>query len=77
MVETWHDVLDVALPFVSFQTTTAFRADDSVLTSTSTLRFRTHAEVTRSLERASLSLRETPEAPDRLGKENVFLAERR
>ena len=71
-----HQVIDASLPLVSFRTTIVFLADDTVLTSTSTLRFRTCDEVGRSLERAGSRVRNLRDAPDRPGKEYVFVAER-
>ena len=63
LVETWNDVIDASLPFVTFRTTIVFLADDTVLTSTSTLRFRTSDEVGRSLERAGVRVRDLRDAP--------------
>jgi SAM-dependent methyltransferase len=75
-VETWVDLTDVALPFVSFRTTFVFESDRAVLTSDSTLRFRSRAEVTASLEAAGFSIVDVREAPDRPDAELVFLARR-
>ena len=75
LVETWNEVIDVSLPFITFRSTIVFHADDTVLTSTSTLRFRTREEVDRSLERAGFRVRDVRDAPDRPGKEYVFVAE--
>ena len=75
-VETWVDVTEVAPPYVSFRWTFAFEADGSVLTSDSTLRFRTRAEVQDSLVAAGFELREVRDAPDRPGRELVHIAVR-
>ncbi len=75
VVETWNEVIDVALPFVTFQATIVFLADNTVRTSTSTLRFRTEAELHESLGRVGCNVREVREAPDRPGKEYVFICE--
>ena len=75
-VETWNEVVDVSLPFVTFRSTIVFHADGTTLTSRSTLRFRTADEIAASLEAANFRLDEVREAPDRQGKEHVFLATR-
>ena len=75
-VETWVDLTDLDLPDVSFRWTFVFEADGSVLTSDSTLRFRSRAEVVDSLDSAGLVLQEVRDAPDRPGRELVFMARR-
>ena len=75
VVETWNEVIDVALPFVTFQGTIVFLADNTVLHSTSTLRFRTADELHECLGRVGFDVREVREAPDRPGKEYVFICE--
>ncbi|MGE3449280.1 MAG: hypothetical protein AB7H92_17065 [Microbacteriaceae bacterium] len=77
VVESWYDLIDVSLPFVTFRSTIAFRRDGSSLTSESTLRFRTRDELAATLETARFQVDEAREAPDRPGKEHVFLAVRR
>ncbi len=77
LVETWNEVIDASPPLVTFRGTIVFHADDTVLTSTSTLRFRTREEVDRSLERTGFTVRDVRDAPDRPGREYVFVAERR
>lgn len=73
-VETWVDLTEVDLPFVSFRATFAFAADGAVLTSDSTLRFRSRDEVEESLVAARFSVEEVRDAPDRPGRELVFIA---
>jgi SAM-dependent methyltransferase len=75
-VTTWVDVTEVRWPLVSFRGTTEFTSDGAVLTSHSTLRFRTREEVASSLEAAGFTVDEVRDAPDRPGKEMVFLAGR-
>jgi ubiquinone/menaquinone biosynthesis C-methylase UbiE len=75
-VESWYDVLDVSLPFVTFRATIRFRADGTELTSESTLRFRSREELADSLEAAGFLVADVRDAPDRPGKELVFIAER-
>jgi hypothetical protein len=74
VVQSWHDVLDVSLPFVTFRGTIVFVDDGATLTSDSTLRFRSQDEIEASLEAAGFRVRDVREAPDRPGKEFVFLA---
>ena len=73
-VESWSDLIGVELPFVSFRGTYVFGSDGAVLTSDSTLRFRERGELEESL--AGFSIDEVREAPDRPGKEFVFVATR-
>jgi hypothetical protein len=74
-VETWTDLTDVHLPFVSFRTTFVFETDGVVLTSDSTLRFRSRDEIADSLLRADLIVKDVRDAPDRPGREFVFIAQ--
>ena len=75
-VERRFEVTDVSLPFVSFRNTYRFLADGAVLTSDSTLRFRSRDEVETSLVAHGYHVRDMREAPDRPGREFVFVAER-
>jgi hypothetical protein len=75
-VEQLREVTDVRLPLVSFRFTYRFRADDTVITSDSTLRFRGHDEVESSLLANGYRVLDTREAADRPGREFVFIAER-
>ena len=75
-VERRLEVTEVALPFVSFRCTYRFLADGTVLTSDSTLRFRDQDEVTASLVACGYRVSSVREAPDRPGREFVFVAER-
>lgn len=69
-------VTTVALPLVTFRHDYTFVADGSVVSSDSTLRFRSRVEVEASLTACGFAVAEVREAPDRPGKEYVFLAER-
>jgi SAM-dependent methyltransferase len=73
---TWIDLTDVHLPFVSFRHTFEFEADGTVLVSDSTLRFRTRPEIERSLLATGFEVRDVRPAPDRPGRELVFIARR-
>jgi len=75
-LRTWIELTEVRQPFVSFRTIFVFEADDAVLTSDSTLRFRGRAELAGSLQTAGFDVEEVREAPDRPGCELVFIARR-
>lgn len=75
-VEQRFELTEVDLPFVSFRFTYRFLADGTVLASDSTLRFRDRAEVEASLTASGYQVRDVREAPDRPGREFVFIAER-
>jgi SAM-dependent methyltransferase len=75
IVEQRCEVTQVNLPFVSFRNT--YRFDDgAVLTSDSTLRFRDREEVECSLAAHGYRVVEVRDAPDRPGREFVFIAKR-
>jgi SAM-dependent methyltransferase len=75
-VEQRREVTAVNLPFVSFRYTYTFLADGEVVTSDSTLRFRSRAEVESSLAAQGYRVLDVREAPDRPGREFVFITER-
>ena len=75
-VESWHEVTDVNGPLVSFRSTTVFASDGEVLTSDSTLRFREREEVEADLVAHGYVIVDVRGAPDRPGRELVFLARR-
>jgi SAM-dependent methyltransferase len=74
-MESWCEVTDVSGPLVSFCTTFAFEDDGAVLRSESTLRFRSRKELAATLTDADFTVREVRDAPDRPGREYVFIAE--
>ncbi len=76
MVESWVELMNVQLPLVSFRYTFVFRKDGSVMTSESTLRFRTRSEIAETLSRAQLTVESVRDAPDRPGLEFVFITHR-
>jgi SAM-dependent methyltransferase len=76
-VEQWVELISVAGPLVAFRTTWIFAADGQVLTSDSTLRFRSRDEIEASLTGAGYQVVDVREAPDRPGREFVFLARKR
>ena len=67
-------VTEVALPLVTFASTTTIGGE--VVHSASTLRFRTRREVEEDLDDHGFETVEVRDAPDRRGKEFVFLARR-
>ncbi len=73
-IETWTDLTAVEGNLVSFRTTFLLGHDRTVLTSDSTLRFRSRDELTRSLLAAGLVVDQVRGAPDRPGREFVFIA---
>ncbi|BCJ74804.1 methyltransferase [Catellatospora sp. IY07-71] len=75
-LRTWCDLTAVEGELVSFRWTYVFDADGAVLTSDSTLRFRSRADVTASLAAAGYVVDEVRGAPDRPGREMVFIARR-
>lgn len=76
----WSDLLDVALPLVTFQRSYRFPPgilpDGEVATSVSTLRFYERDEIEASLNAAGFEVDEVLDAPDRPGLEWVFVARR-
>jgi hypothetical protein len=75
-VTSWTDVTTIDGPLVTFRTTWIFAADGETLTSTSTLRFRRRAELEDDLTRHGYLVPDVRDAPDRPGRELVFLAQR-
>lgn len=76
IVDNWIELGEVRLPRVSFRDTVVFQAEGLTLTSASTLRFRTAAELTRAVERAGLCVEDIRDAPDRPSREFVFITQR-
>ena len=75
-VEQHREVTSVSLPLVSFRYTYTFLADGAVVTSDSTLRFRRRDEVEASLLAHGYRVLDVRDAPDRPGRELVFIAAR-
>jgi 2-polyprenyl-3-methyl-5-hydroxy-6-metoxy-1,4-benzoquinol methylase len=73
-VESWVETTGVDGELVSFRSTLVFA--DATLTSESTLRFRGREAVSRDLEAAGLVILDVRDAPDRPGRELVFVAQR-
>ncbi|MCK9900757.1 methyltransferase type 11 [Parafrankia colletiae] len=69
-------VTDVSLPLVSFRYVYRFLSDGMIVTSDSTLRFRGRDEIAAGLAAHGYLVRDVRDAPDRPGREFVFLATR-
>jgi SAM-dependent methyltransferase len=76
IVEAWEELTGVRGELISFRSTFVFATDGAVLTSDSTLRFRPRDAVARSLLAAGFTVDAIRDAPDRPGRELVFLAAR-
>ena len=72
-VESWEEVTRVEWPLVTFDSTTVF-LDGTRVVATSTLRFRDRAEVETDLRSSGFIVVDVRDAPDRPGREFVFLA---
>lgn len=75
-VQTWTDLTKIEGNLVTFRMTIVFDSDSAVLTSDCTLRFRSRDELANSLIAAGLVVDEIRDAPDRPGREFVFIARR-
>ena len=75
-VESWVDVVEVIGPLVRIRWTWVFASDREVLTSDSTLRFRARGEVEAALVATGFDVDTVRGAPDRPGRELVFIARR-
>lgn len=73
-VEQWREVTDVSLPLVSFRYSYTFLADGETVTSDSTIRFRSRDEIESSLISCGYRVLDIRDAPDRPGREFVFVA---
>jgi len=74
VVQAWVELSAARGELVSFRSTFVFEADRVTLTSDSTLRFRRAEEVADSLMSAGFVVDELRGAPDRPGRELVFVA---
>jgi hypothetical protein len=76
IVESWEEVIAVDEPLITFRSMIVFRRDELAIESMSTLRFRHRSEIEGSLVREGYELKEIRDAPDRPGREFVFLSRR-
>lgn len=74
LVESWVELLEADEQLVSFRWTYRFRESGEVLTSDSTLRFRSRSEIEASLSEAGFLVLEVRDAPGRPKCEFVFVA---
>lgn len=75
-VEYWVEVTEARRDIVSFRSTYVFEPDGARYTSHSTLRFRSRAQLESSLEETGFELQSVRDAPDRPGREFVFITMR-
>jgi len=75
-VESWVEVTEVCGPLVTFRWSYAFASDGQVLTSDSTLRFRQREEIEGELVGQGFVVEDVRDAPDRPGREFVFVTRR-
>ena len=77
-VTEWVKVLDVrdGGELVTFESPNVFEADGTVISSRSTLRFRSREALEESLAASGFAVDEVRDAPDRPGRELVFIARR-
>jgi len=76
IVESWEELIDVTADLVTFRSMTAFSRDGVVIESVSTLRFRDRPEIEATLLDNGFEIAEVRDAPDRPGREFVFVARR-
>lgn len=75
-VETWWDLTEINGAHVSYRRTYVFASDGTTLTSDSTRRFWSRAEIEDSLRSTGYTLMEVRDAPDRPGREWVFITQK-
>lgn len=75
-VEGFCEVQEVKDEVVKFIWTYSFKDKNEVLKSESVLRFRSKEQIVKSLEENGFSVKDIRDAPDRPGKEFVFIAQR-
>jgi SAM-dependent methyltransferase len=73
VLQSWHELLSVDGPIVRFRSTVVF-PDGGRVSSESTLRFREPEEVEAELLAAGYVVEDVRDAPDRPGRELVFVA---
>lgn len=73
-VESWVQLRSADGETVVFDSPTIFRRDGARIDATSTLRFRSREALTKSLESSGFRVDEVRDAPDRPGREFVFVA---
>jgi SAM-dependent methyltransferase len=69
----WVQVMAVEGELVTFESPNVFEADGTVITSRSTLRFRSRSAIEASLEESGFVIEDVRDAPDRPRRELVFV----
>lgn len=75
-VTAWVQVTETDGELVTFESPNILEADGTVITSRSTLRFRPRERLEHSLHTSGFTIDEVRDAPDRPGRELVFVARR-
>jgi len=75
-VTDWVQVTEVDGELVTFESPNVFEADGTTIVSRSTLRFRSRSAIEASLAQSGFVVDEVRDAPDRPGRELVFIARR-
>ncbi|MET8702057.1 class I SAM-dependent methyltransferase [Kitasatospora sp. NPDC004723] len=75
-VENWVELVEVSGPLVTFRWNYVFATDGQQFTSESTLMFRERQDIEADLSAQGFALQEVRDAPDRPGKEFVFVVQR-
>ncbi len=75
-VTDWVQVTEVDRELVTFESPNVFEVDGTVIVSRSTLRFRPRAAIEESLVATGFVVDQVRDAPDRPGRELVFVAQR-
>lgn len=73
-MESWCEVTAASEDIVSFRWTYIFESDGEIISSDSTLRFREREAIEALLHETGFLVKEVRDAPDRPGKEFVFIA---
>lgn len=76
VVEGWCVVNDASEPYIHFTWHYKFENDGQLLTSNSTLRFRSKDDIIESLEQTGFDILDIRDAADRSNKEFVFIAKK-
>jgi SAM-dependent methyltransferase len=75
-ITDWVQVTDVDGELVTFESPSVFETDGTVISSRSTLRFRSRDAIAHSLAASGFEVEQVRDAPDRPGREMVFVARR-
>lgn len=73
-VQSWEELIDVSGELVTFKSFTVFESDGEEIESRSTLRFRGRQDIAAQLAESGFVVEDVLDAPDRPGREFVFVA---